>query len=258
MPYLFFIFGLFVGSFLNVVILRLEGFPASLSLSKHLSSIFLGRSKCPKCRKKLPWYDLVPLVSFVALKGKCRYCKKPISLQYPLVEFFTGLLFALLFVKFGLSLVTVYWLLITGLLIILFVYDLKTQTIPDTIAYLGIGLAFVYSIFNFKFSIFNSILAPIIAGGFFAILVLISKERWMGQGDIKIGALMGLLLGYPNVLVGLFLAFIMGALAGLILIAMKKKTLKSQIPFGPFLILAIFITIFFGEKILNWYLGTLY
>jgi leader peptidase (prepilin peptidase)/N-methyltransferase len=96
-----------------------------------------------------------------------------------------------------------------------------------------------------------------VAGGFFTLLVLVSKEKWMGQGDIKLGALMGLLLGYPNVFVGLFLAFVLGALVSLVLIALKKKTLKSQIPFGPFLITAIFVTIFYGEAILNWYLGIL-
>jgi leader peptidase (prepilin peptidase)/N-methyltransferase len=244
-----FIFGLVVGSFANSIIYRLP----------NIQGIIKARSICPHCKKTLSWYDLIPLVSFMALKGKCRFCQKKISLQYPLVELATGLLFVLFYTKFGLTWHLLFLFPLTTILIILFVYDLKTQTIPDVIAYLAIGLALVYllaysSIHPF---IYSSIAAAAIAGGFFALLVLVSKEKWMGQGDIKLGALMGLLLGYPNVFVGLFLAFVLGALVSLVLIALKKKTLKSQIPFGPFLITAIFVTIFYGEAILNWYLGVM-
>jgi prepilin signal peptidase PulO-like enzyme (type II secretory pathway) len=253
MPYFFFVSGLFVGSFLNVVILRLG--------KSDFKEIWMGRSRCPKCKKTLKWFELIPVLSFILQGGKCRYCKKPISLQYPLVEFSTGLLFALIFLKFGNTLNSYFLIFISCLLIILFVYDLKTQMIPDIIAYIAIGLALVYSLtLSLLYSLtpwWSPFLAAIVAGGFFAILVLVSKEKWMGQGDIKLGALMGLLLGYPNVFVGLFLAFVLGALVSLVLIALKKKTLKSQIPFGPFLITAIFVTIFYGEAILNWYLGIL-
>lgn len=256
MPYLFFILGLLVGSFLNSLIYRLG--------KKELKKIWTGRSFCPHCKKTLKWFDLIPLISFLIQKGKCRYCRKPISLQYPLVEFFTGLLFFLLFWKFGLSYSLLLFLPITSLLIILFVYDLKTQTIPDLVAYIAIGLALVYSIFNFQFftattlreTIFNLISAVSLAV-FFALLVYLSKEYLMGKGDIKMGLLLGLTLGFPKILVGAFFAFFLGALVGLILIALKKKNLKSQIPFGPFLILGIFIGLFFGEKIINWYLGLL-
>jgi len=243
---LLFILGLFVGSFLNVVILRLE---------KEEGGILAGRSHCPKCGKVLRWFELIPLVSFLIQGGRCRSCHKPISLQYPLVEFFTGLLFSLLYWKFGLTLRFGFLAVISSLLVILFVSDLRTQTIPDLIAYIGIGLALVYLLSTNYSLLATTLLSAALAGGFFALLVYISHETWMGKGDIKLGILTGLLLGFPQVLVALFLSFALGAFVGLILIITKKKTLKSQVPFGPFLITATFVTIFLGEKILQWYLG---
>lgn len=247
MMYLLFILGLSVGSFLNVVILRLE---------KGEGGILAGRSRCPKCGKILKWFELIPLVSFLIQGGKCRSCKKPISFQYPLVEFFTGLLFSFLYWRFGLTLQFGFLAVISSLLVILFVSDLRTQMIPDIVAYIGIGLALFYILITHYPLPINAALGAAIAGGFFALLVYPSHEKWMGKGDVKIGVLTGLLLGYPQVLVALFLSFTLGAFVGLILIATKRKTLKSQVPFGPFLITATFVTIFLGEKILEWYLGT--
>jgi leader peptidase (prepilin peptidase)/N-methyltransferase len=248
MMYLLFILGLFVGSFLNVVILRLE---------KGEGGILAGRSHCPKCGVRLQWFELIPLVSFLIQGGKCRSCKKPISFQYPLVEFFTGLLFSFLYWRFGLTLQFGFLAVVSSLLVILFVSDLRTQMIPDIVAYIGIGLAFLYALISppLFHSFTSSLIGAAISGGFFALLVYPSREKWMGKGDVKIGVLTGLLLGYPQVLVALFLSFTLGAFVGLILIATKKKTLKSQVPFGPFLITATFVTIFLGEKILEWYLG---
>ena len=208
-PLFIFLFGLAVGSFLNVIICRLET----------KESIITGRSHCPKCGAVLKWLDLIPLISFLLQKGKCRYCKGKISLQYPIVELTTGLLFLLIF----------NWLniVIACFLIIIFVYDLKHYIIPDKIIFPAILLALIFN--------WSNILSAVLASGFFLSLVLISKGKWMGLGDVKLAALMGLILGWPNICLALFLSFLSGAIIGLVLIALGKKTIKSQIPFGPFL-----------------------
>ncbi|MDI6602662.1 MAG: prepilin peptidase [Patescibacteria group bacterium] len=250
-----FLFGLAVGSFLNCVIYRLE-----------TSENFLnGRSFCPNCKHILSWPDLIPLFSFLILKGKCRYCQQKISWQYPFVEIVTGLLFFLItnyqlpITNFSEFITLCFLFLVSCFLIIIFVYDLKHYIIPDKVIYPAIITA---SIFNFQFLIFNqfSIFKNLISSAlgasiFFLVIVLISKGKWMGVGDVKLAFLMGLILGWPNILIALFLAFLIGAIIGLILIFLRKKTLKSEIPFGPFLIFGTFITIFFGEKIIDWYLN---
>jgi len=256
-----FISGLIIGSFLNCVIYRLE-----------IGGSFLkGRSFCPHCKHPLSWQDLIPIFSFLILKGKCRYCKKMISLQYPLVETATGLLFLLIFnfqfsifnqfpiFNFQNLLVTDYWLLITCFLIVIFVYDLKHYLIPDKIIYPAIATTLIFN-FQFlifkQFSIFNySILSAFGAAIFFLAIVLISRGKWMGVGDVKLAFLMGLFLSFPNILVALFLAFFIGAIIGIGLIISGKKTLKSEVPFGPFLVTGTFLALFWGQNIINWYLN---
>jgi len=264
MAHLFiFIFGLAIGSFLNVVIFR-------LGKSK---LILFGRSKCPKCGKILNWRDLAPLVSFVWQKGRCHYCGKKISWQYPIVEGTTGLLFLLIFsLDFAQSknfISLIYYLAIISFLIIIFVYDLKHYIIPDAVIYPAIAIAFLYQLFrmlNFVnwnlFGIWNvesGILRPIssafLASLFFLAIVFLSQGKWMGLGDVKLAFLMGLFLGFPNILVALFLAFFIGAIIGIGLIISGKRTLKSEVPFGPFLITGTFIALFWGNQITNWYLS---
>lgn len=255
----FFVFGLIVGSFLNCLIYRIE----------KGESFLKGRSYCPNCKHVLNWQDLIPVFSFLILKGKCRYCQKPISWQYPLVETTTGILFVMIlwfstlqgqsFFPQGLSLNLLYYLIITCFLIIIFVYDLKHYIIPDRVIYPAIAIALIFS-FQFlisnQFLIFNQlILSAFGAAAFFLLIVLISKGRWMGIGDIKLAFLMGLFLGFPNILVALFLAFFTGAVVGLILIVLQRKNLKSEIPFGPFLVTGTILAIFFGKEIINWYLN---
>lgn len=245
MTILLFLFGLSVGSFLNVVIYR----------SKIKKSIFRPQSFCPQCKHKLSWYDLIPVLSFILLRGKCRYCQKKISLQYPLVEIACGVLFVLFYLKS----LTFNWalafnLFFVSILIIIFVYDLKYYLILDKIILIGATLAVVASIFLGKPKFPVSLLGSLIAGGFFALIVLVSQGKWMGGGDVKLGFLIGLILGWPKVLLALGLAFMLGSIVGLILIAFKKKTLKSPVPFGTFLSTAALITILEGERILDWYL----
>ncbi len=255
---LIFILGTIIGSFLNVVIFRL----------KTNETILKNRSHCNYCQKKLNWYELIPLISFIIQLGKCRKCKKKISWQYPLVELSTGLIFLLIFIFFGqnwqfpYTVYTYFLFLISCFLIIIFVYDLKHYLVADKIIYPAIIFAFLFNIFVWfitnNFYIFiSSIIAGFSVGGFFLILVLISKEKWMGKGDILIGVLMGLILGTPMIIVGLVLAFLIGAIVSLILVAFKKKNMKSEIPFGPFLILGTAISIFWGNVLLNWYLKLL-
>jgi prepilin signal peptidase PulO-like enzyme (type II secretory pathway) len=237
-----FIFGLIVGSFLNCVIYRLE-----------IGKSFLeGHSFCPYCKHELIWHDLIPVFSFLMLKGKCRYCQKPISIQYPLVELTTALLFLLIINHYYLPF-TIYHLLITCFLIVIFVYDLKHYIIPDKVIFPAIATAFIYNLFNIKYLILNTFPAALGASGFFLAIYLASKGKWMGFGDVKLSFLMGLHLGFPNILVALFLAFFTGAIIGLILIAQSKKTLKSMVPFGPFLVFGTFLAMFYGEPIINWY-----
>ena len=236
-----FIFGLIVGSFLNVVIVRL----------KTKQSILKKPSHCVFCKKKLTWLELIPIFSFIIQEGKCGHCGKQISFQYPLVELFTGLIFLLIFIYSAQGGQAIFIYLISCFLIVLFVYDLKHYLVPDKIIYPAIIIAFLYRLFGD----FNYFLAALVGGGFFLIIVLISKGKWMGLGDAKIGFLMGLLLGLNYLFVALFLAFFVGAIVSIILLILKKKTLKSEIPFAPFLIGATFITLFWGEILINWYLN---
>jgi prepilin signal peptidase PulO-like enzyme (type II secretory pathway) len=240
-----FILGLCVGSFLNCVVYRLEQ-------EKSLG----GRSFCPRCKHTLGWKDLLPVFSWVFLVGKCRYCKGKISWQYPLVELATGFLFLLVYAIFGQNLVYLLFLLyIVCVFVVIFVYDLKHYLIPDKILFPAIAVASMYRIFGDFYGLPNYILAVIIGSGFFLIIFLISKGNWMGFGDVKLAILMGLLLGVPNILLALFLAFFLGAIIGLMLMAQKKKGLRSEIPFGPFLILGTFLSIFWADKIIQWYLN---
>ncbi|MGC9031455.1 MAG: prepilin peptidase, partial [Minisyncoccia bacterium] len=202
-----------------------------------------------------------PILSFIFLKGKCRYCKEKISLQYPLVEFFTGFLFFLTYFKFSfydfknffyfLSL-----LIIHSCLILIFVFDLKYYLIPDSFLVIGILFSFLYNLpfFLKNFSYFELFLSFLPAILFF-FLWLISKGNWIGFGDVKMAIFMAIFLFWPKVLLAVFLSSLLGAFLGVILIFFGKKTLKSQIPFGPFLVLGTLTTFFFGENIINWYLS---
>jgi len=249
-----FIFGLCIGSFLNCAIYRLEK-------KKNLK----GRSFCPHCKHPLSWLDLFPVFSFLFLRGRCRYCKKNISWQYPAVELATGLVFLLIFVFandfsiFGLINLSFLFYVVSALVVI-FVYDLKHYIIPDKVLFPAIIITFLYRLIENLLVgdyelIYNFILASVIASVFFLVIFLISKGKWMGFGDVKLAILMGLLLGVPNVLVALFLAFFFGAIIGVVLMISERKSLKSEIPFGPFLIAGTFAAMICGNHIIQWYLN---
>lgn len=237
------ILGLVVGSFLNAVIYRL-----------HKKVSFLrGRSYCPWCKHDLSTKDLIPLFSFMFLKGECRYCLKKISWQYPLVEFGTMVVFLLLFWQFGLTLEFFVYLIYASILIIIFVYDLRYYLILDKVSLPAIIIAVLLSVFILNISLINILFGVLIGGGFFLLQFYISNGKWIGGGDIRLGVLMGAMLGFPGILVALFTAYVLGSIVGIFLILSKKKKWKSQVPFGTFLSLATLITFVFGELVIEYY-----
>ncbi|MFH1509747.1 MAG: prepilin peptidase [Candidatus Nealsonbacteria bacterium] len=238
-----FIFGLIVGSFLNCVIYRLE----------QGISFLRGRSFCPKCNHSLNWTDLVPILSYIFLGGKCRYCKEKISPQYPIVELITGTLFLSVFLMSGSVFEILFNSIIVSLLIIIFIFDLKHYIIPDRIVYLAILVSLVWLIY-IKADILTTIYALLSSFGFFLLIALVSKGKWMGVGDVKLAFFMGLFLGWPNVLVALFLAFLLGSIVGVFLMLNRKKSFSSEIPFGPFLVSGTLMAFFEAENLINWYL----
>ncbi|MCX6731695.1 MAG: prepilin peptidase [Candidatus Parcubacteria bacterium] len=242
-----FILGTIIGSFLNVVILRYNTG----------ESIVKNRSRCFSCGKKLNWYELIPVLSFIIQKGRCRNCKNKISIQYPTIEIITGLLFLLIFnLQFSVFKLFYFWA-VFSVLIIIAVYDLKHQIIPDMFVYLFGILAFLnlFGIWNLKIGIFKTwdFLAGIIFFVFFGLIWLVSKGNWMGLGDAKLSLGIGWLLGLFKGILALLFSFWTGALVGIFLLFFFKKeyNLKSRIPFGPFLIWGIIIAFFFGDAIIK-------
>jgi leader peptidase (prepilin peptidase)/N-methyltransferase len=217
-----FILGLAVGSFANVLIDRL---PKG-------ESILWGRSHCDYCKRTLRWYELIPVLSYIIQVGRCRRCGKPLSIQYPVVELTTGIGFVLLFPR-----PVSFYILFVALLVI-FVADLKYQIIPDSMIVLGFAATLVHWIGTMPV---GGTLQYIVAGFAcfvaFYLLWLVTRGKGLGFGDVKFAPLMGVLLGFPGTVIALYIAFLTGALAGVILIVGSKKTWKSKIAFGPFLVL---------------------
>lgn len=261
---IFFILGLVVGSFLNVVVYRLN-----------VAENILGRSHCPHCKTKIRWYDNIPVVSFIILRWRCRNCREKISLQYPLVEISSGVLFAFIGSRLFLPedaatwAPTIYHLGVAGFLMAILVYDFLYLEIPGLVLWPAIGWAVAFNLFfdwgspEFAGGVLGSatysgVLAAILAFLFFFLLAAVSKEKWMGIGDAYLAILLGLILGWPKIILGLMLAFSLGALIGLALILLKKKKWESPIPFAPFLIAGSFLAMFFYGQITNWYFSLFY
>jgi len=243
-----FILGLVIGSFINCLVYR-------LNQEKSLLGLFLGRSYCPKCRKSLNWYDNIPVLSFILLHGRCRYCQKQIAYHYPLVELTTAILSVVLyyfsFLSLGNWLIFAYQLFILYVFIALFLSDLLYYTLPDLLIYPTCLIVGAYLISTGQWI---SFLSGIVSLLFFLFLVLITRFKGMGLGDVKLAFLMGLFLGYPNIILAFFLAFLTGAIWGVILILLGKKKFKSRIPFGPFLALGTWLAFFWTDKIWPFFL----
>ncbi len=253
-----FIFGTMVGSFMNVVLYRLHA---------QVKGMFLGRSYCPHCKKALEARDLIPIFSYIILRGKCRYCKKKISAWYPMVESVTGLVFVYIFwtllnsgtlnpLQLGVYLFYMFILLAISF------YDLKHYEIPDILILLGIGVALILTIV----STFTPLFAPKLVDVLIAVLITViffggqayfSNETWLGWGDVYIGVFMGLVLGWQKTLLAMFLSYIIGSIIGVALVIKAKKKGSSRIPFGPFLSLGTIIALGHGDQILYWYLHLL-
>lgn len=239
MVVLLFLFGLVAGSFLNVVAMRLN----------NKKTVYWDHSCCPFCDHALSTIDLIPLVSFLFLAGRCRYCNTRISWQYPLVEFGTGLLFGMVAFTFGSNPFNlVFWLFFVASFVIITLYDIRFQMIPDEIVWPLVVGALLYKelpFFAYRLSpIAYSLLPAFVTGGFILFLVLITRERGMGMGDVPIAFLQGLLLGWPKGAYALFLSFIIGAVISILLLANKHATLKTAVPFAPFLIIGLLIMLF--------------
>ncbi len=287
-----FLFGTILGSFSYAL--------ADRSLS---NKRFTGRSCCNFCREKLAWYDLVPVISYLMLKGRCRYCKKNISLQYLIVEIALGLIIGFLFyhesqyfqfsgfnfqfLHYFLDLIfkTFFLTVLTPL----FITDIKDMFIPDRIVVPAIVIAFIFLLAETIYKItslyyllsensigryllpplsdyfqkqalvaaepfFGALLSALGISGFFLLLIIITRGKGMGGGDVKLGAFMGLGLGFPQSLIAIMTAFISGAIFSIFLLALRKKHIGQAIPFGPFLILGSFIALFWGNQIFSWYL----
>jgi leader peptidase (prepilin peptidase)/N-methyltransferase len=267
--------GLVLGSFVNAWVWRLsqkldkDGNPRKLSKKKEQElSIVKARSMCPNCKHVLGVKDLVPLFSWLFLKGKCRYCKAKISKQYPVIELLTAVLFVFsgVFWNFDSNLAYVSlsaWLAIITIFMALSVYDFKYMLLPDKMMIFLVPLSAVFAGIGFVNSdkslisyILQLMLSVFIAGGIFYFLYVISLGKWIGGGDVKLGLIIGVILSSAlmSVLM-LFIASVAGVIASIII--NKGFNKKAKIPFGPFLIIGTYITVLFGAGILDWYIELL-
>ena len=239
-----FVFGLVFGSFLNVIIYRLKTPPRRGGTAR---GIIFGRSFCPECKARLKWFDLIPLLSFIFLRGRCRYCNKTISWQYPIVEILSGFIWVFVW-SLGFEFWNfIYYIFIFSALLVIAVYDFKWKIIPDKIIYPAIAVALIY---NFNVS---SLLVATAAFLFFFSIYFFSNGKAMGLGDAKLAILIGLFLSPAAALMAFITAFVIGAISGIILIVFGKKTLKSQIAFGPFMVIGATIAFFFSDIIIKFF-----
>ena len=244
-----FILGSVVGSFLNVCIFRI---PAG-------ESVVAPRSHCPSCGSSIKWFQNIPLLSYLLLCGKCAQCKASISIRYPMVEIMTGGLFMIVLHSFGLQWATlVYWLLVSTLVVITFI-DLDHQIIPDVISLPGIVIGFLCSFAIPWVSWSDSLLGILLGGGSLWLVAVLyeflTKKEGMGGGDIKLLAMLGAFLGWKAILPIIFISSLIGSLVGVPLMLLKKADSKLAIPFGPFLALGAVIYLFWGPKLIAWYLS---
>jgi leader peptidase (prepilin peptidase)/N-methyltransferase len=246
-----FIFGLCIGSFLNVCIYRL---PES-------KSIVQPRSMCPHCGALIHFYDNIPILSYIALKGKCRHCSASIALRYPLVELISGAFALVVFLKYGIQLdALIYYAFIATLLVITFI-DIDHRIIPDVITLPGIPIFLAASFALRQISFVDSILGIFVGGGSLFLVAwlyhLITKKEGMGGGDIKLLAMIGAVIGWKGVLFTIFVASAVGTLSGLLIMLKSRKTMKLAVPFGPFLAIGGIAYILFGPQLIKWYFNLL-
>ncbi len=243
----FFLFGLIIGSFINVCIYRLP----------RNESVVFPPSSCTKCKNKIRPWDNIPVISFLLLRGKCRFCRTPISSKYPLVELLHGIGFLFIFHEFGLSFQTPIYLLFFSSLVAVIFIDLSHQIIPDVITLPGIVIGVLAASTILPPGLLNSLIGLLLGGGLFYLVAVLSlailKKEGMGGGDIKLIAMIGAFLGWQAVLLTIFLAALSGSIVGVSMILMKGRNRADLIPFGPYLALGAMTTLFWGRGILTWY-----
>jgi len=262
-----FLIGAVIGSFTNCFIWRL-----------YKEETLWDRSYCPKCRKLIAWFDNIPVLSFFVLRGKCRQCEQKISWQYPIVEFTTACLFAVsayILVHDMLSGLDIYdalfllsggtfilalvksWLIIFVLTSI-FLYDVRWYLIPDKIVLPGALLVFILNLF-LGYDWLTMLICGLIGGGFFLMQFLVSRGKWVGGGDIRLGLFLGFATGrYDEMILAILLTYCIGSIIGTLLVIFGKKHWGSKVPLGVFMAPALLITLFWGQKIIAWYTGLIF
>ncbi|MFP4456706.1 MAG: prepilin peptidase [Clostridia bacterium] len=237
---LFFIIGLIFGSFFNVLIYRLPKEENFIS----------NRSYCPNCKTQLKFYDLIPIISYISLKGKCRYCNESISIRYPLIELLTGGLFAAAYLKFGLSSYLFLVLFMISLLIVITFIDIDYMIIPHTLTISGIAVFTIWQLFFNQEPISSYLYGLFFGFLFLAVFVFFNA---MGGGDAMLAGMFGMFFGFYETFVLLMISFIIGGAFSIIILIFKRKSRKDKIPFGPFLTIAALLMIFFDSFFLSIY-----
>ena len=246
MYFLVLIIGLCIGSFLNVCIYRIP----------KEESIVFPASHCTSCGHELKFYELIPIVSYIFLRGKCIKCKSKISIKYPLIEILNGLLYLLLFIKYELSFNFIFYCLLVSLLIVISIIDLESKYVYSSTTIVGVLLAIIYIIIGAylgEVKILNNLLGGLIGYGIIFLIIILTGG--MGEGDADIAGICGLFIGIKGVLVALFLAIILGGIFASIVLILKIKDRKSEIAFGPYIAIGTLIWILIGQKILTLYVS---
>ncbi|EYE89686.1 peptidase A24 [Fervidicella metallireducens AeB] len=237
------LFSLLIGSFLNVCIYRIP----------REESISYPPSHCVNCGSRIKLYDLIPIISYLFLGGRCRNCKSRISIEYPVIEFITAVIFLMIYINYGLSFEFIKYSILTAFMIVIGMIDYKTTDVYFKISISAIITGIIFTVIG-KYlgsGILEYIYGAALGGGIITLIILITKG--MGWGDAEICTICGLFLGFRLTMLLLFLSFIIGGATGVILILLKKKSPRDYIPFGPSIALASVITVIFGERILSWY-----
>lgn len=239
------VYGVVIGSFLNVCIYRI---PAE-------KSIVFGRSSCTNCGTHIKWYDLIPVLSYIFLGGKCRSCKERISMQYPLVELANGAAWLCIYFTYGNSLNSLFYCILASLLIVISVIDYKNMIIPDSLIVITLIAGVIFAVLSREMSLLDRVI------GFFAasipVLILALVTNGFGGGDIKLLAAAGFFIGWKLVVLGLLIGIMFGAVISCIFIAAKIKGRKDFIPFGPFLAAGFYFALIHGNALIDWYLSRL-
>jgi leader peptidase (prepilin peptidase)/N-methyltransferase len=241
-----FAFGLIIGSFCNVVIYRLP----------NRKSIVTPGSQCRSCGNPVRPWDNIPLLSYFLLRGRCRFCKAPISVRYPTIELISGVLFSLLYVKYGLTLLFVIYALLSSTLLVVAFIDYDHKIIPNKITLPGIVVGLGLSVWILPITPVASLLGLLVGGTLFYLIAFISNGG-MGGGDIKLIAMIGTFLGWQGALFTIFFGALLGSLVGIILMLLGRKGRKDKVPFGPSLSCGAILFMLCGDVLIHWYLNVL-